>query len=73
MDHTNIKQTDEMVVMTVKADMMVGMIMSMDAPSSKQRQENSNPLPGTRCEESRPKALGATPTSDRPYSMRLVE
>ena len=66
MDHTNMKQTDEMVVMTVKAAMMVGMIMSMDAPISRQRQENSRPLAGTLLEESRPKALGATPTSERP-------
>lgn len=73
MDHTKMKRMEEMVVITVKAAITVGITMSMAEPSSRQRQEKNRPLRGTAFEDSLPKLLGATATCARPNSMRLVE
>ena len=65
-DQMKTKHTDETDVIIVNADMIVGMMISMDAPSNRQIQENSSPSAGTRRDESLPNLRGATPTSPRP-------
>lgn len=44
-----MNRMEDMVVITVKAAMMVGMIISMAEPISRQRQEKIGPLAGTWC------------------------
>lgn len=71
--HIKMNRQVEMVVTTVKAAMMLGMMKSRPEPISRQKQENSNAEAGTAWRDKRANRLGATPAVARPKSMRLVE